>query len=305
MYRPSHLSNPSFGGDQPGLCRGLARGILVVWGTVLVVTLSGCQPLAQLDELRTDFIALRYIQQATEAASEPVRAGRAVRCANRAVELASDNPAVLERAGRIYVYVGAYKPAISALKKAHLLTDRPYYYELGTAYLHTGQPELGHKLLSAHLQITKFGYTARRIPALAYAGELNNVGYAYAEAGVKLDLALKLTTQAAGLAPLNAAFVDSLGWAYYKLGDLKNATFFLERAVRQSLHQLNAELHYHLGAAYARLGRRDEATRELSQALQIRPHYPEVVHELRSLHWELAPPWHARVEDHHHSQQPS
>ena len=305
MYRPSHLSNLSSGGDQPGPRQRLARRLLVVWGTVLVVTLSGCLPLAQLDELRTDFIALRYVQEATAASHDPVRPGRAVRCANRAVELASDNAAVLERAGRVYVYVGAYKPAIPTLHKAQLLTGRRYYYELGTAYLHTEQSELGHKLLSAYLQVTKDSYTAKRIPALAYAGALNDVGYAYAEAGIKLDLALKLTTQAAGLAPLNAAFVDSLGWAYYKLSDLKNATFFLERAVRQSMHQPNAELHYHLGAAYARLGRRDEATRELSQALQIRPHYPEVVHELRVLHWELAPPWHAGVPDRHRSAQPS
>ena len=48
--------------------------------------------------------------------------------------------------------------------------------------------------------------------------------------------------------------VDSLGWAYYRLGDYKQAVEQLERAVE--LEPADPDINDHLGDAYWRVGRR-------------------------------------------------
>ena len=294
MYQLSRPSNGRL--DYCPTARGhrVARRLYPLAAALLILVLAGCQPPGPVDQLRKDFVALRYIKAALRATVEPVDAGKATYYATRALTLASDDATVLDRAGHVYLQVGNYKRASATLQKASLQTGHPYLYELGTCLLHTGQQELGCAYLGHYLRIVKFDCEAGRIGKLGYAAQLNNVGYAYAEAGVNLDEARKLTEQAVGYAPLNAAFTDSLGWVYYKLGDLQNATFYLERAVRQSLRQPNAELHYHLGRAYTRLSRKSDAAQELAQALRIRPLYQEAARELHKLKWELAPPWYAR-----------
>jgi len=255
--------------------------------------------------MRKDFVALRYIKAASQADSEPVDAEAAVHNATRAVKLAPDNATVLDRAGRIYVYTGQYQQALATLEKARDHTGRQYLYEIGSCLLHTGQQEKGIEYLTRHLANVRFDYYADIISGRGYALHLNNVGYAYAEADLQLPHALGLTRQAVSFDPLNPIIVDSLGWVYYKLNDLyyklndlENASFYLERAVRQSLHQPNAELNYHLAMVYIGLGQRTEAARELERALQIRPGYPAAQRELRRLHWELAPPWYAQTMAH-------
>ena len=47
---------------------------------------------------------------------------------------------------------------------------------------------------------------------------LNYLGYMLADRGIKLDEALGLIKKAVELDPANGAYLDSLGWAYFKLG---------------------------------------------------------------------------------------
>ncbi len=277
--------------------------LLAAWACLtaiilLVVTLSGCQWAGPLDQMRKDFVALRYIKTASEATQEPVNAETAIHNATRAVKLAPNNGTVLDRAARIYIGTGQYQQALITLQRARRHTGKQYLYEMGSCLLHTGHQEKGIAYLTRYLANVGFDYRADNINRWTYALHLNNVGYTYAEADLQLPQALELTRQAVRFAPLNSAFADSLGWVYYKLNDLKNARFYLERAVRQSLHEPNAELNYHLAMVYTRLERRAEAARELKRALQIRPGYPAAKRELRKLHWELAPPWYAQTMAH-------
>ncbi|MGC8669252.1 MAG: tetratricopeptide repeat protein [Chthonomonadales bacterium] len=105
---------------------------------------------------------------------------------------------------------------------------------------------------------------------------LNALGYAYAEAGTKLDDAIRLTTRAVelgrdrGLTPEQlGAIVDSLGWAYYKAGRIADATATLATAANMSPGQV--EIHYHLALAYRAQGRNEDARIELMRALAIEP----------------------------------
>lgn len=96
---------------------------------------------------------------------------------------------------------------------------------------------------------------------------LNALGWLYADTGIELEEALKLTRRAVELAPKEAAIVDSLGWTLYKLGRFDEAIRTLTRAVE--LDPNHPELRYHLGAAYAKAGRKTEALIELNKALLL------------------------------------
>jgi len=122
----------------PSGCR-----VCLVAVSIAVVVLGGCQWAGPLDQMRKDFVALRYIKTASQAISEPVDANAAIHDATRAVKLAPDNATVLDRAGRIYLYAGQYQQALAILQQARRHTDNPYLYEIGTCLLHTGQPGKG------------------------------------------------------------------------------------------------------------------------------------------------------------------
>ncbi|MGI9342642.1 MAG: tetratricopeptide repeat protein [Gammaproteobacteria bacterium] len=62
------------------------------------------------------------------------------------------------------------------------------------------------------------------------------------------------------------AFLDTVGWAYYRQGDIANAVPYLERAVAAA-EQVPA-LRYHLGMAYAAAGNIYGARAELSRAIR-------------------------------------
>jgi tetratricopeptide (TPR) repeat protein len=80
---------------------------------------------------------------------------------------------------------------------------------------------------------------------------LNYLGYMWADRGEKLDQALELIQRAVALEPDNGAYVDSLGWAFYRLGRLPEAQRHLEEAAR--LLPDDATILEHLGDLYVAL----------------------------------------------------
>ncbi len=98
---------------------------------------------------------------------------------------------------------------------------------------------------------------------------LNYLGYSWVDQGQKLDEAMRLIKKAVELKPDDGYFVDSLGWAYYRLGKFDEATKHLERAVE--LRPDDPVINDHLGDAYWRVGRRLEARYQWSQALTLEP----------------------------------
>lgn len=107
---------------------------------------------------------------------------------------------------------------------------------------------------------------------------LNHLGYSLVERGEKLDEALGLLEQAVSLRPDSGAIVDSLGWAYYKLGRYEEAVVELEEAV--TLLPTDAVINDHLGDAYWSVGREREARFQWSRALSLDPE-PEDAEEIR------------------------
>jgi tetratricopeptide (TPR) repeat protein len=89
------------------------------------------------------------------------------------------------------------------------------------------------------------------------APTLNYLGYMLADRGVKLEEALSLARRALAEDPGNGAYLDSLGWTYFKQSRLPEAQKYLEQAVARDAH--DPMILDHLGDVYARLGQTERA----------------------------------------------
>ncbi len=98
---------------------------------------------------------------------------------------------------------------------------------------------------------------------------LNYLGYTWIDRGEHLDEALDMVRRASDANPHSGAMVDSLGWAYYRLGDYKKAVEKLERAAE--LDPADPEINNHLGDAYWRVGRQLEARFQWNKVLTLEP----------------------------------
>jgi tetratricopeptide (TPR) repeat protein len=82
---------------------------------------------------------------------------------------------------------------------------------------------------------------------------LNYLGYSWIDQGLNLDAGMKMLKRATELRPDDGAITDSVGWAYYRLGQYDKAVEWLERASEQKGD--DATVVEHLGDAYWHVGR--------------------------------------------------
>lgn len=87
----------------------------------------------------------------------------------------------------------------------------------------------------------------------ANAMTLNYLGYMLADKGTRLPEALKMIRKAVEQEPMNGAYLDSLGWAYFKMGQYELAEENLRQAVERD--QTDPTVHEHLGDLYEKTGR--------------------------------------------------
>jgi len=104
---------------------------------------------------------------------------------------------------------------------------------------------------------------------------LNYLGYSWVDQGSNLKQAMDYIRKAVKLKPDDGYYVDSLGWAYYRLGNLPAAVENLERAVE--LKPDDPIINDHLGDAYWKVGRVLEAKYQWQQALTLKPESEQVV----------------------------
>ncbi|ODA67271.1 lipoprotein NlpI [Methyloligella halotolerans] len=98
---------------------------------------------------------------------------------------------------------------------------------------------------------------------------LNYLGYTWVDQKTNLKTAMDYIRKAVKLKPDDGYYVDSLGWAYYRLGNLDAAVKQLERAVE--LEPNDPIINDHLGDVYWRVGRKLEAKYQWQQALELKP----------------------------------
>ncbi|MER8423007.1 tetratricopeptide repeat protein [Mesorhizobium sp. M1403] len=116
---------------------------------------------------------------------------------------------------------------------------------------------------------------------------LNYLGYSWVDKDMNLKEGLAMIQKAVDLRPSDGYIVDSLGWAYYRLGQFDDAVREMERAV--SLKPEDPVLNDHLGDAYWRVGRKLEATFQWNQARDLKPD-PDVLAALQQKLMKGLPP---------------
>ena len=164
--------------------------------------------------------------------------------------------------GDLLRYDEQYIEAAEAYTKALNLTggespaDWRFYYVRGIAYERAKEwPKAEADFLTA-LELNPDQ------PAV-----LNYLGYSWIDMDMHLEPALEMIEKAVEAQPQDGYIVDSLGWAFYKLGRIEEAVATLEQAVM--LRPNDAEINDHLGDAYWRAGRRLEARFQWNVAASV------------------------------------
>lgn len=107
---------------------------------------------------------------------------------------------------------------------------------------------------------------------------LNNLGYFLIEQNKNLEEAVNFIKQAVEIDPTNSSYLDSLGWAYFKLGKLGEAELYLKEAINNNP---TAVIYEHLGDVYQKQGRM-ELARESWQKSLNQTTTPETSDRLKS-----------------------
>lgn len=178
-------------------------------------------------------------------------------------------------AAEAYIQAEQFDSAIGMLREA--LKTKPgeldLQFELGSALERSGDKKNAEQTFLGILE----GHPE-------HAATLNYLGYMWAETGINLERAAEMLNRAVKMEPRNGAYVDSLGWVYFRQGKLDLAEKYLTDATR--LLPRDATVHEHLGDVLAKRGDFIRALDLYRAALTLEPE-PKDEAKLRSKIAEL------------------
>ncbi|MGA2377487.1 MAG: tetratricopeptide repeat protein [Candidatus Sulfotelmatobacter sp.] len=160
----------------------------------------------------------------------------------------------------MYTRLKRFSDAEEALNKAEQLSTKPddkeyVYFLRGDTYEHEKKYDEAEAQFKKVLLIT---------PQSAAA--LNYLGYMNADRDVRLEESLNYIKTAVSLDPTNGAYLDSLGWAYFKLGKYDLAEENLTKAALRM--GSDPTVQDHLGDLYQKTGRLKLAAAHWERAVQ-------------------------------------
>jgi len=168
------------------------------------------------------------------------------------------------RLGIIYTRAKRWNDAEEVLSKAEQLStkaeDRAYVYFL------RGDLYQRQKMFDQAESEFKKVLSATPPTDPQAAATLNYLGYMNADRGVKLDESLNYIKQALSFEPNNPAYLDSLGWVYFKLGKYDQAEDNLNKAAAHM--GSDPTVQEHLGDLYQKTGRLKLAAAHWDRAVQ-------------------------------------
>ncbi len=125
-----------------------------------------------------------------------------------------------------------------------------------------------------------------------HAGANNDLAYMWAEDGRNLDRALKMSHLAVKAEEKNYAYLDTLGWVYYKRGEFDRAIRQLNRAYATGKGREDAVILDHLGDAYWQADRKPLAISYWKRAIRLaeqadKTDRPDLVDLLKTLNGKV------------------
>ncbi len=160
---------------------------------------------------------------------------------------------------QVYERGRRFTEAETAARTAEKMPGRPaenemVWFMLGAIFERQKKFDLAEEEFKRVLEVNP-----RNAPALNY------YGYMLADLGTRLDEATELVKRALAEEPYNGAYLDSLGWAYFKQNRLAEAEGSLRKAVERNSH--DPTIRDHLGDVYFKTGRIDLAAAEWERSL--------------------------------------
>lgn len=163
------------------------------------------------------------------------------------------------------------------------LLDSNYYFSYGAAAERTAQFDAAADLFRKSIDLVPEQEPTRA--AMAY----NYLGYMWLEQDKNIDEAGQLIIMANDLIPDSGAYVDSLGWFYFKKGDFPKALKTLIRSEKMMTSEEgydaddpeNAVIYDHIAQAYFQLGHRDKALELMQKAVALDPKKEEFAKRLK------------------------
>jgi tetratricopeptide (TPR) repeat protein len=164
---------------------------------------------------------------------------------------------------QVFSQAKRYQEAEAAAKEALALSpledDQEYVrFVLGSIYERQKKYDLAEEEFRKVLSVNPLNAAAS-----------NYLGYMLADRGVRLDESVKYIQRAVQIEPNNGAYLDSLGWAYFKMNRLDLAEPHLEKAAR--LMSDDPTIQEHLGYLYLQMGKRRKAQEAWERALRDWP----------------------------------
>jgi tetratricopeptide (TPR) repeat protein len=162
---------------------------------------------------------------------------------------------------QVHSQAKAYPKAEEAVQKALGMTSSPADQEyarfmLGSVYEREKKYDQAEEEFKKVLAVDPMNDAAA-----------NYLGYMLADRGIRLEESVKYIKEALRLEPNNGAYLDSLGWAYYKMNRFDQAESPLQKA--SQLISDDPTIREHLGYVYLRLGKRSQAQQEWERALKM------------------------------------
>jgi tetratricopeptide (TPR) repeat protein len=199
---------------------------------------------------------IRFVRLEAQALLQAGRKDQALALVEGVAARRADDPEAQIALARLYADADRGAQAVKVLQSAQVRfpADTSVGFELGSVL------EKQKRFADAE---TAFRGVIARDPS--HAAALNYLGYMLAERGERLAESVELIKRALAVEPENGSYLDSLGWAYFKDGQLGPAEEHLKRAADQLL--TNSVVQDHYGDVLVRLGRFQDAIEAWSRAL--------------------------------------
>lgn len=236
-------------------------------------TLSG-QYFAQIGDIET---ALKMLEQGNNLLPEDDIAWRlrlqlllsenrlleTIEVGNKANQFVPEDAFIQFFVGSAYLLNDESEQAIPWLKQASRAPARkPFksvvYATLGDAYSDENNADEADRAYELSLRFDPENHNA-----------MNNYAYNLAVRAQKLDRAKELALKAMELEPENVAYLDTIGWVYFKLGEYEKARKFIKASIDLDENLAGAEVMEHLGDVYDKLNQPDEANKWWKRALEL------------------------------------
>ncbi len=150
--------------------------------------------------------------------------------------------------------------------------NRAYHLSISLLYDLSGQFENAEKALLKVIELSPGDPLA-----------LNNLAYMYLENGVNIPEALKMVNQALKVEPENGAYLDTLGWAYYKMGKYKQARKYIEKSIEVAGMEDKGVIFEHYGDVLDKLGKKKEAVEAYRNAIDFGVDEEEIQSKINSI----------------------